>query len=265
MLTVRLVIAGHSSNSSAGAWALNNTGTVIDFGYRAMHQGVVVAKSIVASYYGQANFTSLYSSCSLGGRQGWMEVQRFPEDFDVLLLGSPGLDDVRQSGDALWVNQKVLPVNGSTWFSNATWTLVNQEVLRQCDALDGLVDGVLANPANCNFQANVLACRPGQQATLADGTVACLTTAQLDTLRYVYTPWVDANQTYVYAGLAYGGELGFVTGNLLPDGGQYGQDGQFFRYMVVNDSGWTVDNIDFQTVLSGVSGVGYSNSVSATT
>lgn len=254
--------AGHSSNGSSAAWAQNNTGAVIDLGYRAMHYGTVIAKTVISNYYGQ-NFTSIYGSCSAGGRQGWMAVQRYPYDYDVVLVGSPGLDDVRQSASALWVNQRVLPVNGTTWFSNSTWALVNTEVLRQCDALDGLADGVLSNPDLCRFRPQAIACKPGQEPVSANGTANCLTFAQLNTLRYVYEPWVDVNDTFVYAGFPYGGELGFVTGNLLPDGGQYGQDGDFFRWLVANSSSWTVDQISYQYVISGVQGVGTTNSVRA--
>jgi hypothetical protein len=56
-------------------------------------------------------------------------------------------------------------------------------------------------------------------------TSSCLTYEQLDTLKYIYEPWIDVNSTYVYAGFPYGSEGGFITGNLLVDGGAYGQDG----------------------------------------
>lgn len=67
-----------------------------------------------------------------------MEAERFPTDYDSIIVGSPGYDDVRQSASALWANQKVLPVNGSTWFSNDTWVMVHNEVLKQCDEIDGV-------------------------------------------------------------------------------------------------------------------------------
>ena len=150
------------------------------------HQGVVVAKSVITSYYGKADFTSYYSSCSLGGRQGWQEVQRYPEDFDAVLVGSPGLDDVRQSASALYVNQKLLPVNGSTWMTENDWAVLHDEVLKQCDGLDGVKDGILSNPSACHFRWSEVACRPGQ-------TEKCLTMEQIKALYYVYHPWVDQN------------------------------------------------------------------------
>ncbi|KAF7352321.1 Carboxylic ester hydrolase [Mycena venus] len=127
---------GHSSNGSS-AVAFDNPESLIDWNDRAMHQGTVAGKAITAKYYGDSTFHSYYGSCSAGGRQGWIEAERYPEDYDSIITGSPAVDDVRQSGSALWVNQKVLPVNGSTWFSNETWGLVHAEVMRQCDEIDG--------------------------------------------------------------------------------------------------------------------------------
>ncbi|KAM0748256.1 tannase and feruloyl esterase [Meredithblackwellia eburnea MCA 4105] len=234
---------GHSSNGSSAVFAINNPESLTDWNYRAMHQGTVVAKAVIASYFNQPKFLSYYGSCSAGGRQGWMEAERYPEDYDAIIVGSPGLDDVRQSASALWVNQKVLPVNGSTWFSNHTWSIVHNEVLKQCDGIDGVVDGVLNNPLRCNFRPEAIACRPWET-----NTTDCLTFDQLQTLRYIYEPWVDTNDTYVYAGFPVGGELGFIAGNLLPDGGQYGQDGDFYRHIVYNDSSWMVDQISYASV-----------------
>ncbi|KAJ7629593.1 tannase and feruloyl esterase-domain-containing protein [Mycena rosella] len=231
---------GHSSNGSS-AVAFENPETLTDWDYRAMHQGTVAGKAITAKYYGKNTFHSYYGACSAGGRQGWIEAERFPEDYDSIITGSPAVDDIRQSASALWVNQKVLPVNGST----GSATNVGPSTQRSASAvrwIDGLKDGILSNPQRCNFRPQAIACRPGQ-------TTGCLTAAQLG-------PWVDVNDTYVYAGFPYGAEAGFITGNLLADGGEYGQDGDFFRHAIVHNSSWTVDQIDFALVQRGVEEIG---------
>lgn len=110
------------------------------------------------------------------------------------------------------------------------------------------------NPQRCNFRPQAIACRPGET-----NTTGCLTSDQLAVLRYVYEPWVDTNDTYVYAGFPYGGEVGFITGNFLEDGGQYGQDGDFYRHAIVRNDSWTVDQIDFSVVQLGVEEVGGPN------
>ncbi|KAI5475692.1 feruloyl esterase-like protein [Pseudohyphozyma bogoriensis] len=245
---------GHSSNGSSGVFAIGNPEALVDWHYRAMHQGTVVAKAVIASYYSTSSFHSYYGSCSAGGRQGWMSAERYPADYDSIIVGSPAVDDARQSASALWVHQKVLPVNGSTWFSNHTWAVLHDEVLRQCDEIDGLKDGVISNPLRCNFRPAAIACRPWQT-----NTTDCLTPAQLNTLRYIYEPWVDANDTYVYAGFPWGSELGMISGNLLPDGGAYGQDAEFYRHFVYNDSSWQANQISFSSVQLATTTVGDGN------
>ncbi|GAA5904849.1 hypothetical protein JCM6882_003222 [Rhodosporidiobolus microsporus] len=253
---------GHSSAGSNTSWALGNPEALIDWNDRSMHQGTVLAKSVISSFYNTSDYLSIYGACSAGGRQGWIEAERYPEDYDAIITGAPAIDDVRQSASALYVNQKVMPVNGSTWFSNETWALVHQEVMRQCDELDGVKDNLLSNPLACHFRPASLACKPGQEPFMNGNrsAPACLTLEQLEVLRYVYEPWVDEGNEYVWAGFPPGSELGFLTGNFLADGGENGQDGQWFRYVVHNDTEWKASDISFESVKLGVSTVGPGNS-----
>jgi hypothetical protein len=83
----------------------------------------------------------------------------------------------------------VMPVNGSTWLDAVHWSLVHQEVMNQCDALDGVVDGLLADPRDCHFQPQTLACRPGQN------TSTCLTAPQIGAVQNIYSDWRDVDNT----------------------------------------------------------------------
>ena len=60
---------GHNSVSSNGTWAYGNEGAVLDWGYRAMHGSVVLAKELTTSYYGNKILYSYYSGCSTGGSE----------------------------------------------------------------------------------------------------------------------------------------------------------------------------------------------------
>jgi len=80
---------GHLSISFDASWALNKPESIIDWGYRAMHESVVMGKAITEAYYNSKIKYSYYASCSTGGRQGLKEIQRFPEDFDGVLAGAP--------------------------------------------------------------------------------------------------------------------------------------------------------------------------------
>jgi len=61
---------GHSSTIPDGTWAYNEPEKLNDWGYRAMHESVVLSKQIVVAFYGQDILYSYYSGCSTGGRQG---------------------------------------------------------------------------------------------------------------------------------------------------------------------------------------------------
>src|SRR5919106_1317140 len=83
---------GHTGNVLDASWALNNPQARIDFGYRAVHVTTTTAKAIIASFYGQPPSRSYFVGCSRGGGQGLMEAQRFPEDFDGLVVGAPAFE-----------------------------------------------------------------------------------------------------------------------------------------------------------------------------
>ena len=78
---------GHST--PGGSWALGRPELVIDFAYRAIHEMTVKAKAIVEAFYGRVPRYSYFVGCSTGGRQGLMEAQRFPNDYDGIVAGAP--------------------------------------------------------------------------------------------------------------------------------------------------------------------------------
>jgi feruloyl esterase len=78
---------GHIGGDAS--WAFGHPEKVIDFGPRSIHLTTQVSKAIVRAFYGERPRYSYYSGCSTGGRQGLMEAQQFPEDFDGLVVGAP--------------------------------------------------------------------------------------------------------------------------------------------------------------------------------
>ena len=144
---------GHQSGIFDAAWALNNDEAIADFGWRAVHYSAVAAPAIARSFYTTPFWTSTYKywlGCSTGGRQGLKSVVSFPEDFDGVVVGSPARWMTRLQAGGARQNVAIKPV-WERWGEDpaAFWSLVHDEVMKQCDHLDGLSDGILENPRDC--------------------------------------------------------------------------------------------------------------------
>jgi hypothetical protein len=99
---------GHDAKKEPGAsFVLSNPEKAIDYAYRAVHLTATTAKSITKDYYGKAVYRAYWNSCSNGGRQGLLEAQRFPEDFDGVIANAPWVDQTGFTIGAMW-NQKAL-------------------------------------------------------------------------------------------------------------------------------------------------------------
>src|SRR6516225_2599832 len=77
---------GHQASSGSASWALNNLPAVEDFAYRAVHNSTVSAKALINGYYAMP-YHSYFTGCSTGGRQGLVEAQLYPQDFDGIVAG----------------------------------------------------------------------------------------------------------------------------------------------------------------------------------
>ncbi len=171
---------GHDSRKEpGGTFVLSNPQKAIDYAYRAVHLTATTAKSIMKNYYGKPVSKAYWNSCSNGGRQGMMEAQRFPDDFNGIVANAPWLDQTGFTIGAMW-NQKALseaPVTA------AKMALVADKVMEKCDAIDGLKDRLIDDPRKCAFDPakDVPACSAG-----TDGP-DCLTAAQAAAIAKVYS------------------------------------------------------------------------------
>jgi hypothetical protein len=144
---------GHdSSGDPLGAleatFAYNNPEAEIDYCYRAVHLTAVTAKEIIEAYYGEPPSYSYFIGCSTGGRQGMMEAQRFPLDFDGIIVGSPVLDF---TGTAIWGIWNALALSGDGNIPLGKLKTLANAVYEKCDGVDGLVDGLINDPRDCTF------------------------------------------------------------------------------------------------------------------
>lgn len=173
----------------------------VDYGYNGIQQTATISKQIIAHYYGQGPQHSYLWGCSNGGRDGMVSSQRFPETFDGIVAGNAGFDLPRAGIGEAWNEQALAPlatrtdVNGQPYipdtFPPQDLQVVSAAVLSACDALDGLVDGIVDNyPACTNAQVypslDAFTC----SATGAHGNTphggTCLTADQVAALKKLY-------------------------------------------------------------------------------
>lgn len=126
----------------------------IDFGYRAVHETTVTAKTIIAAHYGRYADFSYWTGCSTGGRQGMMETQRYPDDYDGVIIGAPVYDYTGQQMIApafMRALYNVDPFAETPLISAAEAMEIGDIIYAQCDAIDGLPDGQIRDPRQCDF------------------------------------------------------------------------------------------------------------------
>ena len=151
---------------------------VTDYGWRAKHLQAARSKDIIRAFYGEPVKHSYFSSCSNGGRQALMEIQRFPEDYDGVLVGAPANDWTHLMAGFVWNEQAQWNAPGG-YLSTSKLAAVQAATLATCDALDGVTDGVVEDPRRCSFNPASLACPVG-----TDGP-SCLTPLQVSAVRKI--------------------------------------------------------------------------------
>jgi len=201
----------------------------------------VVGKEITESYYGKTHDKSYYLGCSTGGRQGFKSAQDFPEDFDGIVAGAPAIAFNNLTSWSGHFYPITGPPNSSTFVTTAQWAAVHLDVLKQCDGLDGLEDGILEDPSQCTYDPSGLVC-PGSTIN----STSCLTPTQVNTVRAVFSPLLNEDGDLVYPRLQPGAEIGasFVLFNGVP----FPYTADWFRYVVYNDPSWdpaTIDSEDY--------------------
>jgi len=180
---------GHDARKEpSGSFILSNPQKAIDYAYRAVHVTAEMAKKVAIDYYSKPISFSYWNSCSNGGRQGLLEAQRYPGDFDGIVANAPWVDQTGFTIGAMW-NQKALT---DAPIDEAKLKLVADAAMAKCDGIDGLKDGLIDDPRACRFDParDVPACQAG-----SDGA-DCLTAAQAMTVSRIYSGPTSGGKTF---------------------------------------------------------------------
>ncbi|CAK5265911.1 unnamed protein product [Mycena citricolor] len=216
---------GHDGNSGEAFFL--NPEVVEDFAHRSIHVEAVVGKQITEAYYGQPHRKAFYLGCSTGGRQGTQEALMYPEDFDGILAGAPATDFNHLLHWSGMLSRYIGAPGTPTFLSARDWKLVAEEILHQCDMLDGIRDGIITEPDACLFRPDVLAC-----STRAED-VTCLSPEQVEVLHKIYSPLYD-NGTLIYPRVDPGVEMRYAR--IVLSGTVPRSLRDWFRFAVINDT-----------------------------
>ncbi|MFT3727914.1 MAG: tannase/feruloyl esterase family alpha/beta hydrolase [Terricaulis sp.] len=230
---------GHPESYGA-AWALNQPERITDWAHRGNHLTAVFARALISAYYSQPLQRAYFQGCSNGGRDALMEARRYPDDYDGIIAGAPAANWTAMAASFVDSFRTLYATPGAANLPSKVG-LIGNAVRAQCDAQDGVSDGIINDPRACAFDPARLQCTAGDAPT-------CLTAAEVAGLRRVYAGAHLRNGVSVYPGFSVGGEdipenaLGWRnSGN---DGaGALGQE--FFRNMVFSDAHWSDAQFDF--------------------
>jgi len=237
---------GHDGTKTPqGTFAVGHPEKVIDFGYRAVHDTAEQAKAIITAFYGRPPVRSYFTGCSDGGREALMEAQRFPEDFDGILAGAPANDWSHLFTAFVW-NELALSKDAAHRIPAEKLPVIQKAVVAACDAADGVKDGLISNPATCQFDPAAITCKG------ADGN-DCLTAPQVDTLKALYSgPKNPRTGQRIFDGLVRSGTEAlpanwalWILGTAPGRSAQAGFGVSYYRDVVFEKPGWDIRSMDF--------------------
>jgi feruloyl esterase len=197
--------SGHASSFVFDRAFMKDQRAALDFALHSVPTVSAAAKAMIAAYYGKPAHHSYIAGCSTGGREGMLAAQHYPELFNGIVVGAPAM---RPLFARLGVTQAEVAFNQAAprdadgmpvvaqIFSASDRTVIARGLLEQCDALDGLADGVIHNMRACRFDPSKLQCRSGK----VDG---CLSAAQAGAMKDAFVAARDRSGELVYPAFPY--------------------------------------------------------------
>ncbi|MAY02218.1 MAG: tannase/feruloyl esterase family alpha/beta hydrolase [Gammaproteobacteria bacterium] len=203
-----------------------------DFAHRAVHEMTLTAKQLVNSHYQSAPRFTYFNGCSTGGRQALTAAQRYPQDFDGIIAGAPANSTVRMTMQQLW-NSRIVNDTPGLQLDATDFENLHASVMASCDALDGLRDGIIENPATC----------PAEPAD-----VLVLNQLEIEAIQKIYQGAVNPDTgEVIFPGFAKGSELGWTA---MVRAEPFGYSSAMQAYVVNQDPDWDFMNLDFSRDLS---------------
>jgi len=225
---------GHESgNGSFGLDQNNRLNWMLirDNAYLGIHEMTQTGKALTQAMYGVAPRYSYFNGCSTGGRQGLMEAQRYPADYDGILSGAPAINWSKFLPAEIW--GEVVMQNAKTFVPQCKFAAASAAAVEACDASDGVRDGVLNNPRTCRYDP---------QSLVGSAIPNCgeFTTADAGVIRKIWQGPRRGDGSFLWYGIERGADLAGLasSGGTPPTGRPFSIAVDWFKYFLAQDPKW---------------------------
>jgi feruloyl esterase len=237
----------HDESGYLAGWAIDNLEAKVNFGHLAVHRTAEVAKALIRDYYGSDSKYSYFIGCSRGGGQAMMEAQRYPRDFDGIVAGAPAFNWTGLAAMSVAIAQALYPDPATLdhpVITKESLERLQASIIEQCDAQDGLKDGVVQNPPSTHFDLSKV---PG------------ITEEQRKAFEAIYRGAFNGN-VQIYPGYSPGAEcdpgqwIAWITGSVPPMVAKdhvpdlmFAFGTQIWKGLVFNDPDWDYSRYNFSS------------------
>ncbi|KAL4865597.1 hypothetical protein BDV12DRAFT_147695 [Aspergillus spectabilis] len=222
--------ANNGHNGTSGLPFYKAPEVIEDFAYRSVHTGIVLGKQLTKLFYKKGFKKSYYLGCSTGGRQGFKLAQQYPDELDGIVAGAPAFNFVNLLAWSAHFYPITGPPGSDTYLSPDEWSLVHNEVVRQCDGLDGAEDGIIEDTDLCHPDVSTILCGSGS------ATDTCLTAHQVNTVHQVFAPLLSSDGTLLYPRMQPGSEV--FASQIMYNGAPFTYSADWYKYVVYNNPNW---------------------------
>ena len=233
---------GHEGGS--GSFALDSNGRlnwplIRDNAYLGIHEMTIAGKALARAFYGVAPARAYFNGCSTGGRQGLMEAQRYPNDYDGVVAGAPAINWTRLHPEQLWGSLVML--DAKNFVPMCKFNAAAAAATAACDLIDGVKDGVIEDPARCTYDPKALV---GTSA----GDCSAFTEADADVIRKIWEGPKRQDGSFLWYGLTRGADFGGLSGTQgdPPQGRPNPITLEWFRFFLTQNPQW-----DWRTITPG--------------
>jgi len=136
-------------------------------------------------------------------------AQDFPGDYDGILAGAPAIHWDRFAAYGIWPQVVMRELAGGV-ISAAKQKLAARAAIAACDAMDGVVDGIITDPRKCRY--NAAADTSITSASCISTNNACLTPSEAAAIDRIWNGATTVKGELLWPGVERGAPLDMLAG-----------------------------------------------------